>query len=183
MFTPSAAIDVLVSPELSTPPDADQPLLPLSTLHAKLGEIVKRYACCHLQILAAEEVLGNGFDATRKSQHRGQTSTEELGAALLELGKALAELETVKWETPIFEPLQRSTISDVGKVLQDLDSFAGKVDKALRVFEVSRFPCGTRLGCDPADRPSSPRRHVPAACLQETRKDSQRCEDIGDWGR
>jgi hypothetical protein len=126
---PSAAIDIPVNPEPPTPPDADQPLPSLSTLHAKLGEIIKKYTCYYLQILAAEEVLGNDFDVTRKSQQRGQTSTEELEAVLLELGKALTELERVKWEAPTFEPLQRSIISDVGKVLQDLDSFAGKVDE------------------------------------------------------
>ena len=48
---------------------------------------------------------------------------------MLELVEALAGLERVKWEAPIFEPLQRSTISDIGKVLQDLDSFSGEVDK------------------------------------------------------
>lgn len=126
---PSVAIDIPVNPELPTPPDADQPLPSLSTLHTKLEEITNKYACCHLQILAAEEVLGNDFDFTRKSQRRGQTSTEELEIALLDLVEALAGLERVKWEAPIFEPLQRSTISDIGKVLQDLDSFVGEVDK------------------------------------------------------
>src|ERR1700722_8537182 len=59
-----------------------------------------------------------------------------------------------------------------------------KSGRALRVFEVSGFPCGTRLGgCDPSDRPSSSRRHIPAAGLQETGKESQRSEDIGDWGQ
>jgi hypothetical protein len=126
---PAVVIDIPVNPEPLTPRDADQPLPSLSALHPRLEDIIKKYKCCHFQILAAEEVLGNDFKVTRKRRQRGQTSTEELETALLELGKALAELERVQWEEPIFEPLPRSTASDVGKVLQDLDSFAGEVDK------------------------------------------------------
>ena len=133
---PSVVIDIPVNPEPPTPPDADQPLPSLSTLHAKLGEIVQKYTCCYRQIIAAEEVLGNGFDVTFKSQQRVLTSTKKLKPTLFKLGKALTELERVQWKESIFEPFQTSTTSDVGKVLQDLDSFAGEV---VKLSEYLRF--------------------------------------------
>lgn len=133
---PSVVIDIPVNPEPPTPPNADQPLPSLSTLHAKLGEIVQKYTCCYRQIIAAEEVLGNDFDVTFKSQQRVLTSTKKLKPTLFKLGKALTELERVQWKESIFEPFQTSTTSDVGKVLQDLDSFAGEV---VKLSEYLRF--------------------------------------------
>jgi hypothetical protein len=129
------------------PRDADQTLPSPLTHHAELEEIFpKKSTCCRLQILAAEEVLGNDFKVTGKRRQRGQTSTKELETALLELCKALAELERMQWEEPIFEPLQRSTTLEVGKVLQDFGQPCRRNGQVLRVFEVPRFPCGDRLG-------------------------------------
>jgi hypothetical protein len=58
---------------------------------------------------------------------------------LLKLVNALAELDKIQWMEILFKPFQRSTASDIGKVLQDLDSFAGEVNKFLEYLRFLAF--------------------------------------------
>jgi hypothetical protein len=133
----SVAIDIPVNPKPPTPSDADQPLPPLSTLHAQLKEISVKYICCNRQIIAAREALRKDCNVFKpKSQRRALTSTKKLQPTLAGLVNALADLDGVQWVESLFKPFQRSTASDIGKVLQDLDSFAGEVNK---FSEYSRF--------------------------------------------
>jgi hypothetical protein len=132
------ASSVPVNPEPPTLSDADQPLPSLSTLHAQLKKIAEKYICCHRQIVAAGQVLRKDFDIGFKSRRRVLTFIK-LEPTLLKLINALTELDEIQWTEFPFKPLQRSTTSDIGKVLQDLDSFAGEVNKLLEYLRFLAF--------------------------------------------
>jgi hypothetical protein len=89
-------------------------------------------------LAAAGEVLRKDFGVKRKSQ-RVLTSTEKLEPTLGRLVNALTDLDKVQWKGFLFEPLQRNTASDIGKVLQDLDSFVGEVNKFLEYLRFLAF--------------------------------------------
>jgi hypothetical protein len=76
------------------PPEANTPLPSMSAHQTAVRELEDKYACFNLQIVAAEEVLGE--DLTRETQGRGRNAHVQMKIALLELHRALEELDKVQ---------------------------------------------------------------------------------------
>lgn len=116
------------------------PLPSLSALHAELEELVETYEGFYLQMIAAEEALGGHL--TRLSRERGETAAVQVLVALSGLVVALEKLQGVEWKEAPSELMHANYACDIGRVLQDLRSAAGNMDKAVKHLRFLAFHSG-----------------------------------------